>query len=159
MLYGEVTDFLEFYHGEWRFAAFNVADSAICVGAGLLILDMWLHGTRECIPSSLISETGSFPLTACWSRSHFWLLSGLPRGLQRAGLNPEKVTNLAVYCAIAGMLGAKLFMFLFDWRTYLLHPAEIFTRETLQAAGVFQGGLILAVLTAFLYMRQTDCRV
>ena len=27
--------------GSWRFAAFNVADSAISVGAGLLILDMW----------------------------------------------------------------------------------------------------------------------
>src|SRR5436190_4043833 len=39
--YGEVTDFLEFYSGTWRFAAFNVADSAISVGAGLLILDMW----------------------------------------------------------------------------------------------------------------------
>jgi len=47
VLFGEVTDFLEFYHGEWRFAAFNVADSAICVGAGLLILDMWIHRKQE----------------------------------------------------------------------------------------------------------------
>jgi signal peptidase II len=39
--HGEVTDFLEFYSGAWRFAAFNIADSAISVGAGLLILDMW----------------------------------------------------------------------------------------------------------------------
>jgi signal peptidase II len=39
--HGEVTDFLEFYSGSWRFAAFNVADSAISVGAALLILDMW----------------------------------------------------------------------------------------------------------------------
>jgi signal peptidase II len=39
---GEVTDFLEFYQGDWRFAAFNIADSAITVGACLLILDMWL---------------------------------------------------------------------------------------------------------------------
>jgi signal peptidase II len=36
-----VTDFLEFYSGSYRFAAFNVADSAITVGAALLILDMW----------------------------------------------------------------------------------------------------------------------
>jgi signal peptidase II len=41
VLYGMVTDFLEFYLGEYRFAAFNVADSAITVGAGLLLLDMW----------------------------------------------------------------------------------------------------------------------
>ena len=40
-VYGEVTDFLEFYSGSWRFAAFNIADSAITVGASLLILDMW----------------------------------------------------------------------------------------------------------------------
>ena len=39
---GQVTDFLEFYLGEYHFAAFNVADSAITVGAGLLLLDMWL---------------------------------------------------------------------------------------------------------------------
>lgn len=41
VIYGEVTDFLEFYWGTWRFAAFNIADSAISIGAGLLILDMW----------------------------------------------------------------------------------------------------------------------
>ena len=29
IVHGEVTDFLEFYFGSWRFAAFNVADSAI----------------------------------------------------------------------------------------------------------------------------------
>ena len=39
---GMVTDFLEFYMGQWHFAAFNVADSAITVGAGLLLLDMWM---------------------------------------------------------------------------------------------------------------------
>jgi len=39
--YGMVTDFLEFYVGSYRFAAFNIADSAITVGACLLVLDMW----------------------------------------------------------------------------------------------------------------------
>lgn len=37
--FGYVIDFLDFYYGTWHFAAFNIADSAICVGAGLLILD------------------------------------------------------------------------------------------------------------------------
>lgn len=41
IVHGQVTDFLEFYLQDYRFAAFNVADSAITVGAGLLILDMW----------------------------------------------------------------------------------------------------------------------
>lgn len=41
VVHGQVTDFLEFYWSDYRFAAFNVADSAITVGACLLILDMW----------------------------------------------------------------------------------------------------------------------
>ena len=38
---GMVTDFLEFYYRSYRFAAFNVADSAITVGAFLLLIDIW----------------------------------------------------------------------------------------------------------------------
>jgi signal peptidase II len=41
---GAVTDFLEIYNGDWSFPAFNVADSAITVGAVLLIVDLfWLR--------------------------------------------------------------------------------------------------------------------
>ena len=36
---GHVVDFLDFYAAGWHFWAFNVADSAITVGACLLILD------------------------------------------------------------------------------------------------------------------------
>jgi len=72
----------------------------------------------------------------------------------RAGLSADKVTNLAVYCAIAGVLGAKLFMFLFDWSYYWQNPGEIFTMGTLQAAGVFHGGFIAALVVAFFYMRK-----
>lgn len=38
-LYGHVIDFLDFYWGAWHFPAFNVADSAISIGAALLIWD------------------------------------------------------------------------------------------------------------------------
>jgi signal peptidase II len=43
---GQVTDFLLFYHDRWFFPAFNVADSAITVGAILLILDELLRVRR-----------------------------------------------------------------------------------------------------------------
>jgi signal peptidase II len=36
--FGQVTDFIEVYYQQWSWPAFNVADSAISVGAVLLIL-------------------------------------------------------------------------------------------------------------------------
>ena len=41
--YGYVVDFLDFYWGTWHFPAFNIADSAISVGAVFLILDELLR--------------------------------------------------------------------------------------------------------------------
>lgn len=38
-LYGYVIDFFDFHWGDWHFAAFNVADSAITVGVALLLID------------------------------------------------------------------------------------------------------------------------
>jgi len=35
---GAVVDFIDFHVGDWHWPAFNVADSAICVGAALLVL-------------------------------------------------------------------------------------------------------------------------
>ena len=37
---GKVIDFLDFYLGQHHWPAFNVADSAIVVGAGLLVIDL-----------------------------------------------------------------------------------------------------------------------
>ncbi len=42
ILHGAVTDFLEVFLGAYRWPAFNVADSAITIGAILLILDVLL---------------------------------------------------------------------------------------------------------------------
>ncbi|MBS1169309.1 MAG: lipoprotein signal peptidase [Burkholderiaceae bacterium] len=39
VLYGHVIDFLDFHVGGWHWPAFNVADSAICIGALMFILD------------------------------------------------------------------------------------------------------------------------
>jgi len=39
LLYGHVVDFIDVYVGRWHWPAFNLADSAICVGAVMIVLD------------------------------------------------------------------------------------------------------------------------
>jgi len=39
LVHGFVVDYLDFYWRHYHFAAFNLADSAICVGAAMLIID------------------------------------------------------------------------------------------------------------------------
>ena len=41
--FGQVVDFLDFHAAGWHWPAFNVADSAITVGAALLILEGFLY--------------------------------------------------------------------------------------------------------------------
>jgi signal peptidase II len=43
LVYGQVVDFLDFHAAGWHWPAFNVADSAITVGAGILIVESFLH--------------------------------------------------------------------------------------------------------------------
>jgi signal peptidase II len=40
ILWGRVTDFLLFYAGQYQWPAFNVADSAVVIGCGLLVIDL-----------------------------------------------------------------------------------------------------------------------
>jgi signal peptidase II len=44
---GHVVDFIELHLGSYQWPTFNVADAAICVGAGLLALDIILEGRGE----------------------------------------------------------------------------------------------------------------
>jgi signal peptidase II len=39
LLWGHVVDFLLFFYGNWYYPAFNIADSAITIGAVLIIFD------------------------------------------------------------------------------------------------------------------------
>ena len=75
-------------------------------------------------------------------------LSLAGRFARQAGLKQEDVLNLGMYCAIAGIAGAKLLML-----THIGSVSEIFTTETLRAGGDFFGGLILALIVAAVYMR------
>ena len=45
-----------------------------------------------------------------------------------------------------GIVGAKLLMFVFDFDYYRAKSREAFSLATLQAGGVFFGGLVIAIL-------------
>jgi phosphatidylglycerol:prolipoprotein diacylglycerol transferase len=80
-----------------------------------------------------------------------WMATRLAK---RCGLDAEAATNLGIYCALAAILGAKVMMIIVDPR-YRENPSEIFSLDTLQAGGVFYGGLIGALAVAWWYMRKT----
>jgi signal peptidase II len=52
MLTGHVVDFLDFYVGSYHWPAFNVADSAIVVGAVLLVSEIVFAKSGEVVKSS-----------------------------------------------------------------------------------------------------------
>jgi signal peptidase II len=47
LVYGYVIDFIDVYYGGWHFPTFNVADSAITIGAALLLLDAYLGYKKD----------------------------------------------------------------------------------------------------------------
>ena len=46
-LWGYVIDFLDFYLGTWHWPAFNIADTAICLGAAGIIIDELIGVSKE----------------------------------------------------------------------------------------------------------------
>ena len=47
MRLGFVVDWVDVQFGSWHYPTFNIADAAICIGAGLLILDMFFSKRRQ----------------------------------------------------------------------------------------------------------------
>jgi signal peptidase II len=50
--YGEVIDFLDFHIAAYHWPAFNVADSAICIGIGLVALELLIRDKKRLKSSS-----------------------------------------------------------------------------------------------------------
>lgn len=55
-IYGYVIDFFHLYYQNWHYPAFNIADSAICIGAALLIWDSF---SAERSKSGVKDDTGN----------------------------------------------------------------------------------------------------
>ncbi len=50
MFRGTVTDFLQFFFGQYEFPSFNAADSMITIGAVLLLIDLFLTRHQTAVP-------------------------------------------------------------------------------------------------------------
>lgn len=58
---GHVIDFLDVFIGEHHWPAFNAADSAICVGVSLLVLDLMARGRRGREPEAASTDSCDAP--------------------------------------------------------------------------------------------------
>ena len=73
---------------------------------------------------------------------------------RQQGLDPEKLWNLGILAVLSGIVGAKA-LYLYNERAdYLQNPRQLFTLSTLQAGGVWSGGVLLALILCVWYMRR-----
>jgi phosphatidylglycerol:prolipoprotein diacylglycerol transferase len=78
-----------------------------------------------------------------------WVAS---RQAKRAGLDANRITDMAVWVLIAGLVGAKVLLVALDWRYYARSPRELLS--VFQSGGVFYGGLAAGILVAWWYARR-----
>jgi phosphatidylglycerol:prolipoprotein diacylglycerol transferase len=76
------------------------------------------------------------------------------RNSQKQGIDPDNAWNLGIIVVMCGIIGAKVLYIIVDWGEYAAHPGEIFSLNTLQAGGVFSGGLIGAFAAAAWYIHR-----
>jgi phosphatidylglycerol:prolipoprotein diacylglycerol transferase len=69
---------------------------------------------------------------------------------KKAGLDSVRLTDMAVWLLIAGLVGAKLLLVVVDWSFYSRNPRELWS--IFQAGGVFYGGLLGGLLVAGWYV-------
>jgi phosphatidylglycerol:prolipoprotein diacylglycerol transferase len=77
------------------------------------------------------------------------------RNARFQGIDPEKVWNLGIIVVLCGIVGAKILYIVNDWSRYKENLGDIFSLNTLQAGGVFSGGLVAALLAAAWYIRRS----
>ena len=71
---------------------------------------------------------------------------------RKEGIPTGRIVDLGIVTLLAGFIGAKLLLYLLDFRYYLQNPMQMLA--SLRSAGVFYGGFGLATLAALWYIRR-----
>jgi phosphatidylglycerol:prolipoprotein diacylglycerol transferase len=78
-----------------------------------------------------------------------WITS---RNARKEGIDPDAIWNMGLVIIFSALVGAKLLLLVSDYQYYSQNPREIFSLSTLRSAGVYYGGLLLALGFAAWYM-------
>ncbi|MGH9310586.1 MAG: prolipoprotein diacylglyceryl transferase [Vicinamibacterales bacterium] len=101
----------------------------------------------------ILFEIGDFPVYTYGVLLAAAYLLGLQFALVRArrlGLDPNRIMDLGIWVIVSALVGAKLLLLVVEWDTYGRSTSALLT--LIRSAGVFYGGLILAVVVAIWYM-------
>jgi len=101
----------------------------------------------------ILFDSGSFTLYSYGVLLAAAYLLGLQFALVRArarGLDRQRVMDLGIWIIVSALAGAKLLLLVTAFRHYTDSPRALL--DLVRSAGVFYGGLIGAVVVAFVYM-------
>jgi phosphatidylglycerol:prolipoprotein diacylglycerol transferase len=99
---------------------------------------------------------GSFPVNTYGVFLALAFLGGIfvaTRLAERDGLPRQRIYDLCLWILLASLVGSKVLMF-FTEPQYREHPAQLLSLDFLRSGGVFYGGLIGAVVTAYVLIRR-----
>lgn len=104
----------------------------------------------------VLFRIGSFPINTYGVFLALAFLAGIlvaAKLAARDGLPRERIYDLCLWMLLASLVGSKILMF-FTEPEYREHPAQLFSLDFLRSGGVFYGGLIGAVTTAYVLIRR-----
>src|SRR3954453_14825190 len=97
-------------------------------------------------------HSGNFYLPTYGLMAAFGLIAGLlvtSKLAKKHGVDPDDAWNLGIIVILSGILGAKVLMLIVEWQRY---SSDLFS--TMQAGGVFSGGVVAAFIAGTWYARR-----
>jgi phosphatidylglycerol---prolipoprotein diacylglyceryl transferase len=76
------------------------------------------------------------------------------RNSEKQGINGDDAWNLGIIVVLAGIVGAKVLYVINGWGDNFHSWRDVFSLSTMQAGGVFSGGLVAGLAAAAWYIRK-----